>query len=49
VLFRSVGSLILCAGLVTMFIFRRPSTQGKSPAGSVAAENERVPQLTTIP
>lgn len=28
-----VGSLIFSAGLVTMFIFRRPSAQGKSVPG----------------
>ena len=44
-----VGSLILCAGLVTMFIFRRPSAHEKSvSAPSDKADNtERSPVLTS--
>jgi hypothetical protein len=51
-----VGSLILCAGLVTMFVFRRPATSGASPSPATAVENtpagssaetERTPSLVS--
>jgi hypothetical protein len=32
-----VGSLILCAGLVTMFVFRRPSAAGTASIGVSSA------------
>ena len=43
-----VGSLILCSGLVTMFIFRRPSAHEKSPVGSVAAATHSRPQFSSL-
>ena len=46
-----VGSLILCAGLVTMFIFRRPASPVASPSPATAVdrpENDRTPQLSTV-
>jgi len=42
-----VGSLIFSAGLITMFIFRRPSVQEKTMAGSTGP-TKRAPQLSTI-
>jgi len=41
-----VGSLIFSTGLITMFIFRRPSVHEKSMAGS-AGPTKRTPQLST--
>ena len=41
-----VGSLIFSAGLITMFIFRRPSVHEKRVAGS-AGPAKRTPQLST--
>lgn len=34
--FKWTGSLVLCAGLVTMFTFRRPASAGKSPRDTAA-------------
>ena len=42
-LFKWIGSLILCAGLVTMFTMRRPVTMTNPPVGSVAAATDRTP------
>ena len=44
-----VGSLILCAGLVTMFIFRRPGSSVASPSPATAVDHSdtnRTPALT---
>jgi len=41
-----VGSLIFSTGLITMFIFRRPSVQEKTMAGSTGPA-KRGPQLST--
>ena len=44
-----VGSLILCAGLVTMFIFRRPGSSVASPSPATAVDHSdtnRTPVLT---
>lgn len=51
-LFKWTGSLILCAGLVTMFIFRRPASSVASPSPATAVdrpETGRTPQLSSIP
>ena len=43
-----VGSLILCAGLVTMFIFRRPAATENSPVGSAdPADRPPTPSLVS--
>jgi hypothetical protein len=44
-LFKWIGSLILCAGLVTMFTMRRPSTA--APAASAPPQTK--PQSTRTP
>jgi hypothetical protein len=51
-LFKWTGSLILCAGLVTMFIFRRPASSVASPSPATAVdrpETGRTPQLSSTP
>ena len=44
-----VGSLIFSMGLITLFIFRRPSVREKSMVKSSASPAKRTPQLTTTP